>query len=255
MMIFDVLTLFPDMFLPVIGESIIKRAIENGIIQINITNIRDFSKDKHKKADDYPYGGGPGMIMTAQPIYDAYLSITKELSYKPYTIYMSPQGSVLNQSKIKELGNLKHIIILSGHYEGVDERVIKTIVDEEISIGDYVLTGGELPAMVLIDAVSRIIPSVLGNENGYKDETHFDGLIEYPQYTRPICFLGEKVPNILTSGHHANITKWRRQQSLVRTYIKRPDMFKKLILSNEDKRLLEEGLKEYNNTTTYTKQD
>ena len=131
MMIFDVLTLFPEMFLPVIGESIIKRAIENGIIQINIINIRDFSKDKHKKADDYPYGGGPGMIMTAQPIYDAYLSITKELSYKPYTIYMSPQGSVLNQSKVKELGNLKHIIILSGHYEGVDERVIKTIVDED----------------------------------------------------------------------------------------------------------------------------
>ena len=243
-MIFDVLTLFPGMFLPVLEESIIGKARGKGIIEVNIINIRDFSRDKHKKTDDYPYGGGSGMIMMAQPIYDAYLSIAENLDYTPYLVYMSPQGNVLNQDKIKELALLKHIVILCGHYEGVDERIIEEIVDEEISIGDYVLTGGELPAMVLIDSISRTIPGVLTGEEAYTEESHFNGLLEYPQYTRPNCFLGREVPEVLTSGHNANITRWRRQQSLVRTFLRRPDMFKKLVLNEEDRKLLEEGLKE-----------
>lgn len=244
MMIFDVLTIFPGMFLPVLGESIIEKAQEKGIIKVNIVNIRDFSKDKHKKTDDYPYGGGHGMVMTAQPIYDAYMSIKENLNYKPYLIYMSPQGKLLDQNKVKELALLKHIVILCGHYEGVDERIVEEIVDEEISIGDYVLTGGELPAMVLIDAISRITPGVLPSEEAYTEESHFNGLLEYPQYTRPYCFLGRKVPDVLTSGHHANITRWRRQKSLVKTFYRRPDMFGKLKLSEEDKMLLDEGLKQ-----------
>ncbi|NLC68928.1 MAG: tRNA (guanosine(37)-N1)-methyltransferase TrmD [Clostridiaceae bacterium] len=242
-MIFDVLTIFPGMFSTVLGESIIGKAQEKGVIKVNIINIRDYSKDKHKKTDDYPYGGGPGMVMMAQPIYDAYMSIRGKLDYKPYLIYMSPQGRVLNQDKVREIARLEHIVILCGHYEGVDERIIEEIVDEEISIGDYVLTGGELPAMVLIDAISRMVPGVLPREEAYTEESHFHGLLEYPQYTRPECFMGRKVPDILTSGHHANITKWRRQQSLVKTFCRRPDMFEKLELSEEDKRLLEEGLK------------
>lgn len=244
MMIFDVLTIFPGMFLPILGESIIGKAQEKGIIDVNIINIRDYSRDKHKKTDDYPYGGGPGMIMMAQPIYDAYMSVRENLDYKPFLIYMSPQGKVLDQEKVKELASLKHIVILCGHYEGVDERIIEEIVDEEISIGDYVLTGGELPAMVLIDAVSRMIPGVLAREEAYIEETHFNGLLEYPQYTRPDCFLGRKVPDILTSGHHANITRWKRQQSLVKTFCRRPDMIKRHELNEEDGRLLEEGLKQ-----------
>jgi tRNA (guanine-N1)-methyltransferase len=241
---FDVLTTFPELFSTVLGESITGRAQENNIISINALNIRDFSKDKHKKTDDYPYGGGNGMVMLAQPIYDAYTSIVEKLDYKPRLIYMSPQGRVLDQKVVEELSAYEHIIILCGHYEGVDERVIEDIVDEEISIGDYVLTGGELPAMVLIDAVSRTIPGVLSNEGSYHDESHTGGLLEYPQYTRPAEFNGKKVPDILISGHHANINKWRRQQSLVRTFKKRPDMLSKMLLNEEDKKLLEKGLNE-----------
>lgn len=215
---------------------------EEKIITVNLINIRDYSIDKHKKVDDYPYGGGTGMVMGVQPIYDAYLSILKNLSYKPHAIYMSPQGKVLNQAKIAKLKEMKHIVILCGHYEGIDERIIEEIVDEEISIGDYVLTGGELPAMVLIDCVSRTLPGVLPSEEAYMEESHFNGLLEYPQYTRPYSFLGKEVPEVLLSGHHANITKWRRQQALIRTYLKRPDLFQKLTLSEEDKKLLEEGL-------------
>mgnify|MGYP000439019394 CR=1 FL=1 len=246
-MIFDVLTIFPDMFLPVLGESIIGRAQEKGIVKINLINIRDFSKDKHKKTDDYPYGGGAGMVMMAQPIYDAYLSIASNLDYKPYVVYMSPQGKVLNQEKINELRKLEHIVVLCGHYEGIDERIIEIIVDEEISIGDYVLTGGELPAMVLIDSITRTLPGVLSSEEGYMQESHFNGMLEYPQYTRPYDFLGKKVPDVLISGHHANIEKWRRQQSLVRTYLRRPDLFSKLKLDENDKKLLQEGLKAIKN--------
>jgi tRNA (guanine37-N1)-methyltransferase len=240
---FDILTIFPDMFSAVLGESIIGRACQNNIININIVNIRDFSKDKHKKTDDYPYGGGSGMVMMAQPIYDAYLSIVQTIDYKPKVIYMSPQGRLLNQELIQELSNIHHIVLLCGHYEGVDERIIEEIVDEEISIGDYVLTGGELPAMVLIDAVSRLIPGVLSNEGSYMEESHYNGLLEYPQYTRPYEFLGRRVPDVLMSGHHANINRWRRQQSLWRTLVKRPDMLKRLELSEEDRKLINEAQK------------
>jgi len=194
--------------------------------------------------DDYPYGGGGGMVMMAQPIYDAYLSIAEKLSYKPRVIYLSPQGRVLNQQIVKELSKENHLILLCGHYEGVDERIIEEIVDDEISIGDYVLTGGELPAMVLIDSVSRLIPGVLSSEESYSQESHYEGLLEYPQYTRPYEFCNRKVPDVLMSGHHENINRWRRQQSLKRTYLKRPDLFARLSLDETDKKLLEEALKE-----------
>lgn len=223
---FDVLTLFPDIFDAVMKESIIGKAQENSVIEINAINIRDFSKNKHKKVDDYPYGGGGGMVMTPQPIYDAYLLITKELTYKPKLIYLSPQGKVLNQKKVMELSKEDHLILLCGHYEGIDERIIEEIVDEEISIGDYVLTGGEIPAMVLIDSVSRVVPDVLPHETAYQNESHYNGLLEYPQYTRPYEFKGKKVPDILLSGHHANIDAWRKQESLKRTLEKRPDLIK-----------------------------
>jgi tRNA (guanine37-N1)-methyltransferase len=222
---FDVLTLFPDTFNMVMGESIIGRAQENGIIEVNAINIRDYSKDKHRKVDDYPFGGGNGMVMACQPVIDAYNDIIKELENKPRVIYMSPQGRVLTQQIAKELVQEEHLILLCGHYEGIDERIIEEIVDEEISIGDYVLTGGELPAMVLIDCVSRLVPGVLSNEGSYSDESHFNGLLEYPQYTRPAEYNGKKVPEILLSGHHANIEKWRMEQSLERTRIKRPDLY------------------------------
>lgn len=240
---FDVLTLFPDIFKSVMNESIIGRAQEKKIIEINAINIRDFSLDKHRKVDDYPYGGGTGMVMMVQPIYDAYLSIVEKLDYKPKVIYLSPQGKIFHQKMAERLKEEKHLILLCGHYEGIDERIIEEIVDEEISIGDYVLTGGELPAMVLIDCISRLIPGVLASEESYSDESLYNGLLEYPQYTRPSEFRGKKVPEILLTGHHANINKWRRRQSIKRTYLKRPDLFEKLDLSDEDRRLLEEDLR------------
>ncbi|MCX8131946.1 MAG: tRNA (guanosine(37)-N1)-methyltransferase TrmD [Clostridia bacterium] len=237
---FDVLTLFPELFNAVMGESIIGRAQENKLIEINTVNIRDFSRDKHRKVDDYPYGGGNGMVMMIQPISDAYKSIVEGLNYKPKVVYLSPQGKVFDQKKADELKEDKHLILLCGHYEGVDERVIEDLVDEEISIGDFVLTGGELPAMVLIDCISRLIPGVLSNEESFSDESHYSGLLEYPQYTRPYEYNGRKVPDVLMSGHHANINKWRRQQSLLRTYKKRPDLFEKYELCTEDKKLFSE---------------
>ncbi|NMB96892.1 MAG: tRNA (guanosine(37)-N1)-methyltransferase TrmD [Clostridiaceae bacterium] len=243
-MIFDVLTLFPEMINAVLNQSIIGRAQVKGIITINTINIRDFSRNKHRKVDDYPYGGGTGMVMMAQPIYDAYLSIVKNIDYKPHVIYMSPQGKVLTQDVVKSLTELNHIIILCGHYEGVDERVINKIVDEEISIGDYVLTGGELPAMVLIDSISRCIPGVLTSGESYAEESHYNGLLEHPQYTRPYDFMGMKVPDVLISGHHANINRWRRQQSLLRTYLKRADLLENLELNHEDLKLLKEVLED-----------
>lgn len=244
---FDILTLFPDMFKTILNESIIGRAQENRLIEINTINIRDFSKDKHRKADDYPYGGGKGMVMMAQPIYDAFLSVREGLDYKPKVIYLSPQGRVLNQKLVEEFGSCNHLVLLCGHYEGIDERVIEEIVDEEVSIGDYVLTGGELPAMVLIDAISRMVPGVLSSEESYSEESHYNGLLEYPQYTRPYEFNGREVPDVLMSGHHDNINRWRKQQSLKRTYIKRPDLFKKLNLNDKDLKLLKESLEDQNN--------
>lgn len=224
---FDVLTLFPELFVSVMGESIIGRAQKNGLVEVNAVNIRDYSKDKHRKVDDYPFGGGNGMVMMCQPVIDAYKAITEEMEQKPKVLYMSPQGKVLTQDMAKELSTQEHLILLCGHYEGIDERIIEEIVDEEISIGDYVLTGGELPAMVVIDCVSRLIPGVLSTEGSFSDESHFNGLLEYPQYTRPADYNGNKVPDVLLSGHHANIDKWRMQQSLDRTREKRPDLYEK----------------------------
>jgi len=218
---FDILTLFPEMF-ENLKQSIIGRAIEKNIININSINIRDFSKDKHKKVDDTPYGGGAGMVMKPDVVYNAYNSI-KEKNAK--VIYMSPQGKTLNQKKVEELSKEEHLIILCGHYEGIDQRVLDKIVDEEISIGDYVLTGGELPAMVLIDSVSRYVEGVL-KEDSIKEESFSNGLLEYPQYTRPEVFEGEKVPEILLSGHHENINKWRKEKSLEITKKKRPELIK-----------------------------
>ena len=219
---FDVLTLFPEMFEP-LNSSIIGRAKEKNLIEINLINIRDFSKDKHKKVDDTPYGGGAGMVMMPDVVYDAYKSIKDE---NAKVIYMSPQGKKLTQKKVEELAKNKHLIILCGHYEGIDQRVIDKIVDEEISIGDYVLTGGELPAMVLIDSVSRYSDGVITKEST-NEESFTNGLLEYPQYTIPEVFEGEKVPEVLLSGHHANIEKWRKEKSLEITAKKRPDLLNK----------------------------
>lgn len=236
-MIFDVLTLFPEAVDAFLSESIIGRAREKGILNIRTHNIRDYSLDKHKKVDDYPYGGGSGMVMTPQPIYDAWLDVTKDLSYKPKTIYMSPQGKVLTQDIARELLKEEHLVILCGHYEGIDERVLEEIVDDEISIGDYVLTGGEMPAMVLIDCIGRMVPGVLPTEEAFSEESHFDGLLEYPQYSRPPEFHGKSVPDILLSGHHANISKWRFNKKLERTRQKRPDLYEKYLLKQKNENL------------------
>ena len=219
---FDILTLFPEMFEP-LKHSIIERAVKKNIIDINIVNIRDFSKDKHKKVDDTPYGGGAGMVMKADVVYDAYESVQNTNSK---VIFLSPQGKTLNQKKIQELAKEEHLILLCGHYEGIDQRVIDEIVDEEISIGDYVLTGGELPAMVLVDSVSRYVEGVLSKEST-SEESFSNGYLEYSQYTRPEVFLGKKVPEVLQSGNHQEIEKWRRNNSLKNTYIKRPDLLTK----------------------------
>jgi tRNA (guanine37-N1)-methyltransferase len=221
---YDILTIFPEQCKTVLETSIIGRAVKNGIITINTVDIRAFSEDKHKKVDDYPYGGGSGMIMMAQPIYDAYLSLIEGLDYKPHVIYMSPAGKLLTHKEVLRFSKYDHIIILCGHYEGVDERVLEEIVDEEVSIGDYIVTGGELPAMVFIDAISRTIPGVLSCEEAYTDESISTGLLEYPQYTRPYDFMGKMVPEILISGHHANISEWRRRKSIEKTVKKRPDL-------------------------------
>ena len=218
---FDVLTLFPESFEP-IKQSILGRALEKNLISLNLINIRDFSKDKHKKVDDTPYGGGAGMVIRPDVVYDAYKSIKDE---NAKVIYMSPQGNVLNQKKVESLSKEKHLILLCGHYEGIDQRVIDEVVDEEISIGDYVLTGGEIPAMVLIDSVSRYVEGVLTKES-IKEESFSNNLLEYPQYTRPETFLDKKVPEVLLSGHHENIRKWREEQALKNTYQKRPDLLK-----------------------------
>lgn len=221
---FSILTLFPESFLP-LKQSIIGRAIKNDIIDLELINIRDFSQDKHKKVDDYPYGGGSGMLIRPDVVYDAYNSIENRENAK--VIYLSPQGKTLNQAKVKELSNEEHLILLCGHYEGIDQRVLDEIVDEEISIGDYVLTGGELPAMVLIDSISRNVDGVL-SENATSEESFSDeNLLEYPQYTRPEVWHDKKVPDVLISGHHENINKYKKEQAIINTKKKRPDLIRK----------------------------
>ncbi len=219
-MIFNILTLFPEMF-EALKVSLLGKAQEKGAIEINIIDIREFSLDKHKKCDDYPFGGGAGMLMSVQPLYDAIMSVKTPDSL---TIYMSPGGKTLNQSKVKELSTHKVINLVCGHYEGIDERVIELCIDEELSIGDYVLTGGEIPAMVVVDAVSRYIPSVLHSDESVMEESFSSNLLEYPQYTRPQEFMGKKVPEVLLSGHHENIAKWRKEKAIEKTKKVRPDL-------------------------------
>ena len=236
---FDVLTLFPEMFEP-LKQSIIKRASEKKIIDINLVNIRDFSENKHNKVDDTPYGGGAGMLMKADVMDRAYNSVKSE---NAKVVYLTPQGKTLNQKIVKNLAKQEHLILLCGHYEGIDQRVLDKIVDEEISIGDYVLTGGELPAMVLIDSVSRYVEGVLSNEST-EEESFSNGLLEYPQYTRPEVFDNVKVPDVLISGHHENIRKWRRKKSLENTLKKRPDLLENIELTEKEKDYIEKLKKE-----------
>ncbi len=222
----DIITLFPEMFEPVLNESIIGRAQKSGAIEIVCHQLRDYAFDKHRRVDDTPYGGGMGMLMKAEPIALCFEDICKKVGKRPYFVYMSPQGKTLNQQRLRELSEIENICILCGHYEGVDQRLLDTYVDEEISIGDYVLTGGELPAMVFADALARMVPGVLSNNECFTEESHFNGLLEYPQYTKPSEWRGIQVPEVLLSGHHANIEKWRREKSLENTQMKRPDLLK-----------------------------
>lgn len=235
----DIMTLFPEMCERVLDESIIGRSREGGLVEINCVNIRDYSTDKHRRVDDTTYGGGTGMIMQCQPIFDCFCDLEKQIGKRPYLIYMSPQGQKLDQQKVKELAKMDNIAILCGHYEGVDERVIEELVDEEISIGDYVLTGGELPALVLADSITRMLPGVLASDEAFEEESHYNGLLEYPQYTRPYEWHGKTVPDVLLTGHHANITKWRRERSLERTKERRPDLLGKAELDRKDLKFIQ----------------
>lgn len=230
----DILTLFPDMCNTVMSESVIGRARQSGKVEINCIDIRDYTLDKHRRVDDKPYGGGMGMIMAPQPIYDCFQALCDEIGERPHLIYLTPQGKTLTQDRVKELSQLNNIALLCGHYEGIDERVIEALEPEEISVGDYVLTGGELPALIVADAVSRMLPGVLSDDECFEEESHFNSLLEYPQYTHPSEWQGREVPEVLLSGHHANVDKWRRQQSLKRTYERRPDMLENAQLTDDD---------------------
>ncbi|MBE5948310.1 MAG: tRNA (guanosine(37)-N1)-methyltransferase TrmD [Lachnospiraceae bacterium] len=239
---FHVMTLFPEMIRNGLEESITGRAMNKNIISLNTVNIRDFSQDKHLHVDDYPYGGGAGMVMQPGPIYRAFESIKAQTGKeKLRLVYLTPQGSVFNQSMAKDFAKEEDLVFLCGHYEGVDERILEMIVTDYVSIGDYVLTGGELPAMVMIDAISRMVPGVLSNDVSAEFESFSDNLLEYPQYTRPEEFMGNKVPDVLLSGHHANIDKWRREQSLLRTRKWRPDLLEKAELTKKDIEFLDKN--------------
>lgn len=230
----DIMTLFTDMCNAVLGESIIGRARQAGKVEINTVDIRDFSIDKHRHVDDKPYGGGNGMVMLAEPIYRCYNSICEQIGEKPHFVYMTPQGKTLTQQRVKELSKMDNIVILCGHYEGVDERVIEELEPEEISIGDYVLTGGELPALILADSISRMLDGVLSNDECFEEESHYNSLLEYPQYTHPSVWNNREVPEVLLSGHHQNVDLWRRQQSIKRTFERRPDMLESAELTKKD---------------------
>ena len=231
---FHVLTLFPEMIEQGMHTSIIGRAIAGGYLSIDAINIRDYAFNKHQKVDDYPYGGGAGMLMQAEPVYLAYESVQKRLGYRPRVVYLTPQGEVFHQTRAKELAKEKDLVFLCGHYEGIDERVLDEIVTDYVSIGDYVLTGGELPAMVMMDSISRMVPGVLSNQESGETESFAENLLEYPQYSRPEEWHGQKVPPVLLSGHHANIEAWRREQSILRTAKRRPDLLKKADLTNKE---------------------
>ena len=239
MMRIDVMTLFPDMCRTVLDESILGRAQKKGVLEVHCHQIRDYTLNRQKQVDDYPYGGGQGMVMNAQPIADCFRAVCRAAGQRPHLVYMSPQGAVLTQQRARELAELPCLCVLCGHYEGVDERVIEALVDEQISVGDYVLTGGELPALTLIDCVSRMVPGVLSEEACFTDESHFSGLLEYPQYTRPAEWEGRPVPEVLLTGHHANIREWRRRQSLERTLRHRPDLLETADLTDKERAWLE----------------
>ncbi len=236
----DLITLFPEMCESVLGESIIGRARKSEAIEIKCHQLRDYALDKHRRVDDTVYGGGMGMLMKCEPIALCYEAICEQRGARPYFVYMSPQGSTLTQEKLKELSGHENICVLAGHYEGVDQRVIDSLIDEEISIGDYVLTGGELPALVFIDALSRLSPGVLSNNECFTEESHYNGLLEYPQYTKPQVWRGMEVPPVLYSGDHAKVDAWRHEQSLLNTAKKRPDMLERAELSERDREILEE---------------
>ncbi len=240
---FDILTLFPEMFEAVLDHSIIGRAKDKGVLDLRYVQIRDFAYNKHRQVDDYPYGGGMGMVMQPEPIFLAHQSVCEGLDYRPKTIYLSPQGKPFRQGTAKRLAKEKHLILLCGHYEGVDQRVLDELVDMEISLGDFVLTGGELAAMAVVDATARLIPGVLKSEEAFSEESHFSGLLEYPQYTRPEVWHNRSVPEILLSGHHKNIAAWKREMSIKATFQKRRGMLAKAKLSEAEKQLVQ-SLKE-----------
>ena len=242
---FHVLTLFPEMIEQGMHTSIIGRAIAGGYLSIDAINIRDYAFNKHQKVDDYPYGGGAGMLMQAEPVYQAYESVQKKLGYRPRVVYLTPQGEVFHQTMAKELAKEKDLVFLCGHYEGIDERVLDEIVTDYVSIGDYVLTGGELPAMVMMDSISRMVPGVLSNQESGETESFAENLLEYPQYSRPEEWHGQKVPPVLLSGHHANIEAWRREQSILRTAKRRPDLLKKADLTNKEWSQIRQWKKEW----------
>ncbi len=241
----DIITIFPEMFNGPFDQGIIKKAIDNNILSIKIHNLRDYTTDKHKVTDDYPFGGGGGMVMKVEPVFRAIESLKEKSTDQPKVIFLTPQGKVFNQDIALDLSEEKHLILLCGRYEGIDERIRESLIDEEISIGDYVLTGAELPAMVLVDTVVRLLPGALGNEDSYKNDSFYTGLLDFPHYTRPEEFRGMKVPDVLLSGHHKKIEEWRRYKSLEKTYLKRADLLEKVKLTKEDLKFLEE-IKEKN---------
>ena len=239
---FHILTLFPDMVMQGLSTSIIGRAKDRGLLSIEAVNIRDYTLERHKKVDDYPYGGGAGMLMQAQPVYDAWKSVVDRIGYKPRTVYLTPQGSTFTQPMAKDLAQEKDLILLCGHYEGIDERLLEEIVTDYVSIGDYVLTGGELPAMVMVDAISRMVPGVLTNDESGSTESFEGNLLEYPQYSRPEEWMGKKVPSILLSGDHKKVDEWRREQAILRTIERRPDLLKKAELTKKEQMKYQEYL-------------
>ena len=241
---FHVLTLFPEMIMNGLETSILGRAAAKGIVSFEAVNIRDYTLERHGKVDDYPYGGGAGMVMQAEPIYRAYEALVEKIGKKPRVIYMTPQGQTFNQGIAEDLAKEEDLVFLCGHYEGVDERVLEMIATDYLSAGDYVLTGGELPAMMMIDCISRLVPGVLNNNVSAEFETFHDNLLEYPQYTRPEVFMGKKVPDILLSGHHANVEKWRREQSIIRTLKNRPELLEDAVLSKKEQNFLDELLRQ-----------